>query len=125
VRSGTPARGVTFAVIAEIGTAIAITVVGGVLAVTALLLVLGATGGWATAWALRTGAGASLPDGRRVTLAVVFAVGGVVLGAVGLWLYARTEGGVLPFPDYLDQVFGPLVQISAVFAAITAWLASR
>ena len=81
--------------------------------------------GWAVAVGLRFGAGQHLAGGRRAWIAVAIALVAVALGQLGLWLYARTEGGVLPLPDYLDEVFGILVPIQAIFAALTAWVSAR
>jgi hypothetical protein len=44
---------------------------------------------------------------------------------VGLWLYARTEGGVLALPDYLGQTFGLLVPIQVALALAIAWWSAR
>jgi hypothetical protein len=120
-----PARGIVFAVLAAIVVAAAITVVGGVLLVSAGLVVLAAAGGWAVAIALRVGAGATIPRGTRIWLATGLALVAVVLGQVGLWLFARSEGGVLPIVDYLAQTFGPLVPLQAVAAAVTAAWSAR
>jgi hypothetical protein len=49
----------------------------------------------------------------------------VGLGQIGLWLYARTEGGVLSLPDYLAQVFGGLVPLAFLVAIATAWWRAR
>ena len=76
--------------------ALAITVLGGIVTLTGGLLALAAIIGWATAWALRIGGGAFIVGRRRAWLAVALALGSIVLGQVGLWLYGLTEGGVLP-----------------------------
>ena len=55
---------------------------------------------------LRFGAGAHLAARRRVVIAIALSVGAVLLGQLGLWLYARVEGGVLPLLDYLAEVYG-------------------
>jgi hypothetical protein len=60
-----------------------------------------------------------------VWIALVVALLAVALGQFGLWLYARTEGGVLSFIDYLGAAFGPLVPLQFAAAAIGAWLAAR
>ena len=91
---------------------------GGLLAVAAVI-------GWATAWGLRVGGGATIDDRRRAYLALVLALSSVCLGQLGLWLYARTEGGVLPLVDYLGEVYGPLVPVQAIVAAIVAWVTAR
>ena len=49
----------------------------------------------------------------------------MVLGQVGLWLFARAEGGVLAPIDYLGQTFGPLVPVEVVLAAVVAWWRAR
>ena len=54
------------------------------------------------------------PDGRRVAL-----------GQLGIWQYARTEGGVLPLVDYLGEVFGLARAVQFVAAVVVAWLAAR
>ena len=76
-------------------------------------------------WALKIGAGASLSSRRRVVAAVVVAVAAVLLGQVGLWLYAGTEGGVLSLTEYLGETFGPLVPLQALIAPMVAWATAR
>ena len=49
----------------------------------------------------------------------------VALGQAGLWQYARTEGGVLAPLDYLAEVYGPLVPLQLVAAAVAAWVGAR
>lgn len=93
--------------------------------VSAGLVVVAATGGWTVATALRFGAGATIGPGQRRWLAVGLALGGVLLGQIGLWLFARTEGGVLPIVDYLGQTFGPLVVLQIVAAGLAAAWAAR
>ena len=105
--------------------AVVITVLGGVLTVTGGLLAVTAVIGWATAWGLRVGGGTTIDDRRRAYLALVLALSSVCLGQLGLWLYARTEGGVLPLVDYLGEVYGPLVPVQAIVAAIVAWVTAR
>jgi hypothetical protein len=124
-RPGSPARGVAFALVAALVGAALTVVLGGRLTISAGLLVVAALTGRAVALALVAGAGASLRSSRRAWLAAGIAVGGVVLGQVGLWLYARTEGGVLALPDYLGQTFGLLVAIQVVLALAIAWWSAR
>ena len=123
--SRVPGRGIAFATIVAIVLAIAITVAGGVLLISAGLVVLAAAGGWAVATALKLGAGDSIPRSRRTWLAAGLALAAVVLGQVGLWLFARTEGGVLPIAEYLGQTFGPLVPLQAVAAAAVGFWSAR
>ena len=120
-----PIRGIAFALVIVFGLAVAITVLGGSGLLSAGLVVVAGAGGWAIAIALRMGAGATIPRPRRTWLAVALALAAVALGQVGLWLFARTEGGVLPLVDYLAQVFGPLVPLQAVAATILAGWTAR
>lgn len=113
------------ATVVVIVAAAVITVLGGVLAVSAGLIVAAAAIGWTVAVALRVGAREWLGRSARVRLAVGLAVVAIALGQLGLWLYAGTEGGVLPPLDYLGQVFGPLVPAEFTAAAIFAWVRAR
>lgn len=120
-----PARGIAFAVVAAIVLAAVLTILGGIVLISAGLVVVAAAGGWSVAMALRFGAGATIGPGRRRVLAVGLAFVGVLLGQVGLWLFARSEGGVLPIVDYLGQTFGPLVLLQFVVAGLAAAWAAR
>lgn len=119
------ARGVAVALVVALVGVIAIVVLGGVLAVTGGLLVVAALLGWAVGEALRVGAGPHLKGGRRVGVALLIALGAVVVAQLGLWQYARIEGGVLPPLDYLAEVFGPLVPGQLLVAAIAARIGAR
>jgi len=123
--AASPARGVAIAVVVAIVVGGLITVLGGIVLVTAGLVVVAAAGGWAVALAIRIGAGATIPRQRRRAIAFGLAVSAVVIGQVGLWLFARTEGGVLPLVDYLAQTFGILVPLQAVAAVIAAAWTTR
>lgn len=120
-----PVRGIAFGVVAAVAGAAAITVLGGVLAVSSGLIVAAGATGWAVGIALRAGAGARLASGRRARLAVGLALLAVLLGQVGLWAYARTEGGVLGPLDYLAETFGLLVPLELLAAWIVAWATAR
>ena len=120
-----PARGIAVAVVVAIVVGILITILGGVVLISAGLIVLAAAGGWAIAIALRVGAGATIPRRTRRRLAIGLALAAVVIGQMGLWLFARTEGGVLPLLDYLAQTFGVLVPIQGVVAAVVAAWSGR
>jgi hypothetical protein len=98
---------------------------GGVLALSAGLLVLWLSLGSVLGQLVRSTAGSVVTPAVRVTLAVGSALLGVVLGQVGLWLYAGVEGGALPLIDYLAQTYGVLVPLQAVLAAVAAWWKAR
>ena len=94
------------AVIAFLGGPLSMT--GGLLAVSVVVgIVLGST--------LRP----------RTAVAVGLAVGSVVLGLLGVWLFSRLEGGVLDPLAYLADVEGPLVPIQLLLAAASATAGSR
>jgi hypothetical protein len=122
---GSPVRGFVFGALAGLAGAAATVVLGGLLAVSAGLLVAAAATGWATGVATRVGGGAAFRRAPRVVVAVVLAAIAVLAGQVGLWLYAQTEGGVLTLPDYLGQTFGVLVPLQLVIALALAWWTAR
>lgn len=115
VRPAKPGRSLAFGAIAALAGAATITVLGGVLTVTAGLVVIAAATGWAV--------GAVLPG--RFRAAVALAVAAVALGQLGLWAYAQSEGGVLGPLDLLWQVYGGLVPLEFVAAAVLAWIGAR
>ena len=118
-------RGIAIATVVAIVGAVAIVVLGGILALSAGLVVVAAVIGWGVAIALRVGAGDHLAPRRRLALALTLSLGSVALGQLGLWQYARTEGGVLAPLDYLAEVFGFLVPFQFGAAAAAAWLSAR
>ena len=118
-------RGILLGAGAALLLALAVTVAGEILLITAGLIAVAAIGGWAVALALRTGAGQTLAPGRRVVAAVALAVAGVVFGQAGLWWYADLQGGVLDPLAYLAEVHGFLVPLELLGASVAAWLAAR
>jgi hypothetical protein len=83
-----------------LGGAIAFTIVGAILTVTAGLVILAAFLGWLT--------------GRLVSppaWATVVGLTTVVAGMLGIWLFGRIEGGVLDPVSYLAEVEGPFVVV--------------
>ena len=63
--------------------------------------------------------------GSRVRIALALTLGAIALGQVGLWAFARSEGGVLGPLDYLWEVFGALVPLQILAAAVVAWITAR
>jgi len=113
--AASPGRALALGAIAGIAGAAAIATLGGVLTVTAgLIVVAAATGGTV---------GMSLSG--RVRTALTLALVAIALGQIGLWAYARSQGGVLAPLDFLWQVYGGLVPLEFVSAAIAAWIAAR
>lgn len=121
----TAARGIAFGAIAALVGAALIVVFGGVLAISAGLLVVATAVGYTVGLATVIGAAETLSAGVRPWIAGVLAGLGVVLGQVGMWLFARAEGGVLAPIDYLGQTFGPLVPVEVLLAAVVAWWRAR
>jgi len=118
-------RGVALAAAVTIAGAAAIVLLGGVLALTEILLVVAGFTGGGVGIGLRWGAGEHLAGRRRVVIALTLALVAVALGQLGLWQYGRIEGGVLGPLDYLGQVYGPLVLLEFAAAGVVAWLAAR
>lgn len=123
--AGSVGRGLAWGAIATAVAALSTVLLGGVVAISAGLLVLWASAGNAIGLATRIGGGPALPAPRRTWLAVGLALAGVAIGQVGLWWYASTEGGVLSLVEYLATTFGPLVPLQALLAAGAAWWAAR
>ncbi len=105
------------AVVAAVATAGMLVVVGGLLALTTGLIFVAGVGG-ALVGLLLAGE-ARAPSSRR-SLAVGLALGAVVVGAVGVWLLARAEGGALGLLDFLWATTGLLVPAELVVAALAA-----
>ena len=123
--SGSLGRAIAFGALTGLALAAAITVLGGVLLITAGLIAVAGIGGWAVAVAVGAGGRAAVASSRRRALAAGLAAAAVVAGQLGLWLFARYEGGVLGPVDYLAETFELLVPLQFLFATAAAWLAAR
>jgi hypothetical protein len=88
-----------------LGTALAFVVLGGILAVTAGLVIVAAFAGWLTGKLVS-------PPSRAAAVAFL----AVALGLLGIWLFGRIEGGVLDPLAYLVAVQGPIVAIACLVA---------
>jgi hypothetical protein len=123
--AGSPVRGIVLAsAVGTIGSAASIALFA-LASVSAGLLVVAALTGLFVAEALRAGGGATLQGRMRQGLALATAVESVVVAQLGIWLYARAEGGALGLIDYLAQTFGFLVLLQFAIAAIVAWWRAR
>jgi hypothetical protein len=121
----TAARGVAFGAIAATAGAGLVVLLGGAMAISAGLLVTAAAIGYGVALAVLAGSGDTLSSPARSWIAAVLAGLGLLVGQLGLWLFARTEGGVLPLVDYLAETFGVLVPLELLLAAGVAWWRAR
>lgn len=119
------ARGLAIAAAIAVVGAVAIVVIGGVLSVTTGLVVVAGATGLFVAYALQIGAAEHLTSRRRIAIAIVLTVVAIALGQLGIWQYARSEGGVLPLIDYLGEVFGLLVPVQFAAGVVAAWLVGR
>jgi hypothetical protein len=61
----------------------------------------------------------------RQAAAVTISTVAILLGQLGIWLFARSEGGVLGLVDYLAQAFGWLVVAELLVGAAIAWWSAR
>ena len=122
---GSFGRAVAFGALTGLVLAAAITILGGVLLITAGLIAVAGLGGWAIAIAVRAGGLDALAPPERRALSVGLAAAAVLAGQLGLWLFARYEGGVLGPVDYLAETFEFLVPLQFLFAIAAAWLAAR
>jgi hypothetical protein len=98
-----------------LGGVVVYTILGGILTVTAGLVVVAVFLGWLIGRLVS-------PPVRAAAVALL----AVVLGLLGIWLFGRIEGGVLDPLAYLDEVQGwPLVALQLVGGAGMAAAASR
>lgn len=123
--AGSLGRAIGYGAAAALAGAVVTVLLGGVVALSAGLLVVWATTGNVVGMLTRIGGGVTLAPWRRVAVAVVVALAGFALGQLGLWWYATTEGGVLPLVDYLATTFGILVPLQGGLAAGLAWWGAR
>jgi hypothetical protein len=119
-----PAKGAVFATLVGIVGAALDVVLAGALAVSSGLLVTAALIGRFVGLGIRVGAGSTISPGLARSLGLVLAVAAILLAQVGIWLYARSEGGALELADYLAQTFGWLVPVELAIAGIVGWLSA-
>ena len=123
-RTASMARALLYGGITAVIGAVVIVLLGGVLTLSGGLLAVAVVIGRTVGLGVVFGGGVEVGQPTRTWLAIGLALASVVAGQIGLWLYGRTEGGVLDPLDYLWQVFGPLVLFELVIAAfVAAWTA--
>jgi hypothetical protein len=120
-----PARGIAGAVLVGIAGAALIVAFGGVLGVTLGLVVLAILIGRFVTLALLAGGGATITARARTAIAVGIAVLAVLLGQLGIGLYAGSQAGLPGVLDYLAQAFGWLVPLQVAVAALVAGWTAR
>ncbi|HEX8941005.1 MAG TPA: hypothetical protein VF763_12665 [Candidatus Limnocylindrales bacterium] len=99
---------------------------GGPLSLDVGLLVLAAFVGWETGTGVGLGGGTAVGRRTRLGLALGWTAVALTAGQVGLWLWARQEGGALPLPEHLWTVYGVLLPAEYVLAlGAAAWAARR
>lgn len=123
--TGSMGRAIAGALGIALGGIVLTVLFGGVMALSAGLLVLWGAAGYLIGQAVRVGGGDAFGATGRTVTAVGVALVGVLVGQLGLWWYAGLEGGVLPLVDYLAQTFGVLVPLQAALAAVLAWWGAR
>ena len=74
---------------------------------------------------VKSAAGATVSSDGRTVIAMVISLGWFAASQLGIWAFARSEGGALGLLDYLAQVFGPLVPIQAIAVVLVAWWSAR
>ena len=122
---GSLARAVAFALPAALISLFAYVAFAGPLAFSAGLVVVAIFAGRIIGLSARAGGGGAIPSDQSVTLALAITVGWFVLAQVGTWLFAQSEGGVLPIVDYLGQTFGPVVPLGLIASVLAAWWSAR
>ena len=120
-----PAKGIALAVVVGVAGAILAALLEGLFAITLGLLVVAGLIGRFVTLALRAGAGDTIPARRRLAAALAVTIGALALAQLGIWLYARSEGGALGLVDYLAQTFGPLVPLQFIVGGAVAWWSAR
>jgi hypothetical protein len=105
VRDPGPLDAVLVPLALVLGTAVGFVILGGILGVTAALVIPSAFLGWLT--------------GRLVSppsRAAVVGLAAIAIGLLGIWLFGRYEGGVMDPIAYLAEVEGPIVVVLSLLA---------
>ncbi len=110
--------------VALVGAAVLV-LLGGPLSMSVGLLVVAGAIGWLLGQVVSVAAGPRTSPRTRRSVAAVLALDSVVLGQVGLWLFAASQGGALGLVDYLVQARGLVVPLELAIAVLIAWWTTR
>ena len=122
---GSIGRSVAFAIGAALSALVVYAVLAGPFAFTAGLVVVGIFAGRVIGLSARAGGGVAITSDQSVLIAIVTTIGWFVLAQVSAWVFARSEGGVLPIIEFLLDVFGPVVPLVAIASVLAAWWSAR
>ncbi len=125
VPTGSVARAFALGVAASISWLLLTVLLGGVVALSTGLIVLAAAAGRVIALAVAYGGTPTVAASTRQALALGLVVVGFAFGQLGLWAFARFEGGVLAPIEYLAETFGVVVPVQLLVAAAVAWWTAR
>jgi hypothetical protein len=120
-----PARAFGLGSLTAIILAAILAVLGGPVSLSAGLAVVAFFMGRLVGSMVRLGAGNTMSSPARVVLAVLLSLGGIAIGQIGIWLFARNEGGALDLGAYLFDAYGPLVPLEFMIATLAAWWTAR
>jgi hypothetical protein len=123
---GSPVRAIALGVMgAIIGIAIFLVLAIG-FAFTAGLVIVAVFTGRFVGLFVRAGAAGSLASPARALLSIVIFLVALSLVLLITWFAARSEGGVLPLGDYLEQAYGtPIVALEYMLGTLMAWWSAR
>src|SRR5262249_27684465 len=103
--TGSIARSAAFAATAAVIAMIVYVVFAGPLAFSAGLVIIAIFAGRVIGQTAKVGAGTALTSDQRVVIALVVTIAWFVVTQIAVWLFARSEGGVLAPVDYLLETF--------------------
>ncbi|HEU4672384.1 MAG TPA: hypothetical protein VFS32_05740 [Candidatus Limnocylindrales bacterium] len=119
-----PVRALGLGSVAAAILALVLAVLGGPASFSAGLVVVAFFMGRLVGAMVKFGAAGTLSSPARVSLAILISLAGIAAGQLGIWLFARGEGGVLDVGTYLAS-FGPLVPLEFMIATLSAWWSAR
>lgn len=118
-------RAVGSGIIAAVIALVVFLIFAGPLSFSAGLVVIAVFAGRLIGLVVRTAAGPAVSSDARIVIALLVTIGWFVAAQLGVWVYARSEGGALDLVDYLAQTFGPLVPIQLIVSVLVAWWSAR